>query len=913
MERSLPTHDHIDQQSSREVSPRIIRNAEAYSGSDSCRKMKNDSPDTDSDLETSIPHGLDRTIDIPSTFCVDQGPVLQVDRTPRIRSSLLKRYSAFSTEVNNGLAQDKALSREGGHNLSKSDDLSATAISILRQNALSEQDDNLEADVPISTIEETKLPPSIPSPRSTSPRIMQATKRKASEPVVLSPNVTKRRRAFRAGRAGSEHDSRNQIADPRDFGRQHRNEFFAQFSEKAHYNAAALDTPGSAKEESSDTNVASKNGLAVQNHTDEMHLGIKSEDHLRNDHALSHALHSLPHSPDVVHETRLEDSHEKSSHPSKIDRVDGADRAMQEGNQKDHDGLPTPPEPILQLRKCLIRSMYEGDIESLASQASNPEIAKWMSNAFPYPYRVEDAAKWISIATSASPILNFAICRPDDNTVIGGIGLKPKQDVSHITMQIGYWLGEEHWRRGIAKEAVSVFSEWTFEQFRHVLRLEAEVYEGNSSSVRVLENAGYAFEAKNRDAIEKMGVVRSVLVFCKFRGSEVSHEHKPSPNLVPVAEQSITGLFLTSEEDNAIKDPKIGASDLPKPRSLSDEEMRQAEHNFPPNLFDRFKIAYPEYPGNESQFAAICRKIGSLVRINSMEHPSLWDDFVVRHRTEYTQYLIQCNDEAVDPLPYERFYREKISQTKYSCSSGLVLTRGTISAFLPQEDCGSASSMENQSIPQSIELDDRVSAGSPTDAGRKMASNANEISKLLPDSGATSNYQVPSTKGANRLSSKTHPIGSTVRKQQSRPPSREKSFGSSSNDIRSNFSLGAEKLLQDLGRPKGGTKKEVIELTSGSEDEQPRPKTKRGRRSLPWTDTGNQPKAEASATVGTVASTSTPSVPKHGQQLPASISKPRVPKEYRPFAAFGSAKNGKHWVFFCLLYNPHGTLIYLSI
>ena len=175
------------------------------------------------------------------------------------------------------------------------------------------------------------------------------------------------------------------------------------------------------------------------------------------------------------------------------------------------------PKPILRLRKCLIRSLHKGDAGTLASQANNPGIARWMRNTFPYPYRVEDAAKWISIATLASPHYDYAICRPDENTVIGGIGLKSKDDIHYRTMQIGYWLGEEYWGQGIAKEAISVFSDWTFEQFKHVLRLEAEVYEGNNSSARVLEKAGFTFEAKNRNAIEKMGIVMSVLVYCKFR------------------------------------------------------------------------------------------------------------------------------------------------------------------------------------------------------------------------------------------------------------------------------------------------------------------------------------------------------------------------------------------------------------
>lgn len=84
-------------------------------------------------------------------------------------------------------------------------------------------------------------------------------------------------------------------------------------------------------------------------------------------------------------------------------------------------------------------------------------------------------------------------------------------------MQIGYWLGEEHWRQGIATEAVSAASDWVFGEFGHVLRLEAEVYEGNEGSVRVLEKAGFVFEARSRNAIEKWGVVRDLLVYCKLR------------------------------------------------------------------------------------------------------------------------------------------------------------------------------------------------------------------------------------------------------------------------------------------------------------------------------------------------------------------------------------------------------------
>ncbi|CAM1505170.1 Fc.00g108070.m01.CDS01 [Cosmosporella sp. VM-42] len=173
-------------------------------------------------------------------------------------------------------------------------------------------------------------------------------------------------------------------------------------------------------------------------------------------------------------------------------------------------------EPILRLRKCLIRSYEENDAEVIAKEANNPEIAKWMRNTFPHPYSVEDARKWISIATSASPVLNFAICRLD-NTVVGSIGLKAYDDIHYRTVEIGYWLGQDHWNQGIATEALSAFTEWTFDNFTHVLRIEAEVFEGNKGSARALDKTGYVFEARKKKAIEKWGVVLDVLIYCTFR------------------------------------------------------------------------------------------------------------------------------------------------------------------------------------------------------------------------------------------------------------------------------------------------------------------------------------------------------------------------------------------------------------
>lgn len=175
------------------------------------------------------------------------------------------------------------------------------------------------------------------------------------------------------------------------------------------------------------------------------------------------------------------------------------------------------PEPILRLRTCLIRPYDQDDISSLAKAANNPKIARWMHNAFPHPYTADDASSWITIANSASPVRDFAICNPADSAVIGGVGLKARGDIYYRTMEIGFWLREDHWRRGIATEVLTAFSDWAFKRFDSLLRLEAEVFEGNAGSARVLEKASYVFEGRRRKAIEKSGTVLDTLTYCKFR------------------------------------------------------------------------------------------------------------------------------------------------------------------------------------------------------------------------------------------------------------------------------------------------------------------------------------------------------------------------------------------------------------
>ena len=102
-----------------------------------------------------------------------------------------------------------------------------------------------------------------------------------------------------------------------------------------------------------------------------------------------------------------------------------------------------------------------------------------------------------------------------------------------------------------------------------------------------------------------------------------------------------------------------------------------------PTIFSQFKAAYRDYAATSQQFVAICRKIERLVRDGHMLHQYLWDDFIIRHKTEYPTYLGSCAEEAEDPLPYEKFYQKNIVKPLFT--NGIVKPDNIRQVLLPSE------------------------------------------------------------------------------------------------------------------------------------------------------------------------------------------------------------------------------------
>jgi len=161
-----------------------------------------------------------------------------------------------------------------------------------------------------------------------------------------------------------------------------------------------------------------------------------------------------------------------------------------------------------------LRQWREGDEASLAANANNRKIWMNLRDAFPHPYTLKNAVLWIELSKESKT--NFAI--DVDGAAVGDIGLTLQTDLLRRNAEIGYWLGEDYWGRGIMTEAVRAVTEYAFETF-DINRVYAGILEYNLSSARVLEKNGYVCEGRLRQACTKDGKSYDQLIYSMIRAT----------------------------------------------------------------------------------------------------------------------------------------------------------------------------------------------------------------------------------------------------------------------------------------------------------------------------------------------------------------------------------------------------------
>ncbi len=161
-----------------------------------------------------------------------------------------------------------------------------------------------------------------------------------------------------------------------------------------------------------------------------------------------------------------------------------------------------------------LRNFRRTDKYRMAELANNEKVAINLRDAFPHPYALADAQLFINTFIGQNPIQVFAI--EYQGKYVGNIGLHRQDDVYSKSAELGYFIGEPYWNKGITTRAVNLICEYGFREL-DVVRIYSGVFEFNQASQRVLEKCGF-----EREAVLKSAVCKKDRIFDEIRYAKVT-------------------------------------------------------------------------------------------------------------------------------------------------------------------------------------------------------------------------------------------------------------------------------------------------------------------------------------------------------------------------------------------------------
>ena len=165
---------------------------------------------------------------------------------------------------------------------------------------------------------------------------------------------------------------------------------------------------------------------------------------------------------------------------------------------------------------CKIRKWKLTDAKDIAVALSNKKIQDNLRDGLPYPYTEQDGLDFISSMLSANEDETFAFAITLDDKAIGSIAVFRQQNIHRQTAEMGYYIAEEYWGKGIMTDAVKQICEYVFKN-SDILRIYAEPFAYNTGSCRVLEKAGFQYEGTLRNNAVKNGKVIDMKMYSLLR------------------------------------------------------------------------------------------------------------------------------------------------------------------------------------------------------------------------------------------------------------------------------------------------------------------------------------------------------------------------------------------------------------
>lgn len=164
----------------------------------------------------------------------------------------------------------------------------------------------------------------------------------------------------------------------------------------------------------------------------------------------------------------------------------------------------------------ILRKWQRSDAAAIAAYADNEKIAQNLRDVFPHPYSLADAQAYVDSCVNGDADRQLCRAIEVDGRAAGSIGLFRGSDVYQKSAELGYWLAEEFWGRGIMTEAVRQLCRDGFARW-DIVRIYAEPFAHNAGSRRVLEKSGFTLEGVMHRGVFKRGKLCDFCVYALLR------------------------------------------------------------------------------------------------------------------------------------------------------------------------------------------------------------------------------------------------------------------------------------------------------------------------------------------------------------------------------------------------------------
>ena len=222
---------------------------------------------------------------------------------------------------------------------------------------------------------------------------------------------------------------------------------------------------------------------------------------------------------------------------------------------------------------CILRKWRLSDAQDLAAALNNEKIQNNLRDGLPLPYTQKDARDYIITMLSSQEDSTFAYAITVDDRAVGSIGAFRQGNIHRQTAELGYYLAEEYWGRGIMTDAIRQLCGIIFET-TDILRIYAEPFAYNTGSRRALEKAGFHFEGLMKNNAVKNGKVVDMALYSLTRATEPYPVRRLSREEIPAALELCWRVFLEFEA------PEYSAEGIAAFRASLEDPERTRQLNF---------------------------------------------------------------------------------------------------------------------------------------------------------------------------------------------------------------------------------------------------------------------------------------------------------------------------------------------